>query len=279
MYPFERFSEDAKKTLTLAQEDAERAHHSYIGPEHLRLGLLRLGEGTAFEVLTDLHVDIGRVRDLIATVLGRNERVAVWQIVPTSRVKIVIEIAFEEARRLGHDTVDTGHLLMALVMEGEGIAAHVLEDLGATAVVVVGALEKKWGIEASGRGKRTPIRIPVSTSLLNRMRLAGMRTVTMTRPAPAESDVETLQRLLATPYIADLLKAKGLDSEQLASQLQRPPESVLKLRSELAVARGDLADAAGAGDYARAARAQKLLARLTPKLSAAEQQWLRGLGT
>src|SRR5256886_15655265 len=131
MYPFERFTERAKKVLTLAQEEAERSHHSYIGTEHLLLGLLREGEGLAAKVLNNLGVEIGKVRQTIESGLGRNERIIIQQIIPTSRVKKVIEISFEEARRMGHNYVGTQHLLLGLVIEGEGIAAHTLDDLGA----------------------------------------------------------------------------------------------------------------------------------------------------
>ena len=131
MYPFERFTEKAKKVLTLAQDEAEKSHHSYIGTEHLLLGLLREGDGLAAKVLANLGVEIDKVRTTIESVLGRNERIIVQQIIPTSRVKKVIEIAFEEAKRMNNTYVGTEHLLLGLLIEGEGIAAHVLEDLGA----------------------------------------------------------------------------------------------------------------------------------------------------
>ncbi|HEX4216173.1 MAG TPA: ATP-dependent Clp protease ATP-binding subunit [Candidatus Dormibacteraeota bacterium] len=142
MYPFERFTERAKKVLTLAQEEAERSHHSYIGTEHLLLGLLREGEGLAAKVLNNLGVEIGRVRQTIESVLGRNERIVIQQIIPTSRVKKVIEISFEEARRMGNNYVGTEHLLLGLLIEGEGIAAHVLEDLGASLDKVRAEIER-----------------------------------------------------------------------------------------------------------------------------------------
>src|SRR2546422_304713 len=142
LYAFERFTERAKKVLTLAQEEAERSHHSYIGTEHLLLGLLREGEGLAAKVLNNLGVEIGKVRQTIESVLGRNERIIIQQIIPTSRVKKVIEISFEEARRMGHNYVGTEHLLLGLLIEGEGIAAHVLEDLGATLDKVRSEIER-----------------------------------------------------------------------------------------------------------------------------------------
>jgi ClpA/ClpB-like protein len=155
MYPFERFTERAKKVLTFAQEEAERSQHSYIGTEHLLLGLFREREGLAAIVLDNLGVDIEMVRTTIEAVLGRNERIIIQQIIPTSRVKKVIELSFNEARRLGHDYVGTEHLLLGLLLEGEGIAAHVLEDLGATLAKVRAEIERllvSTGAEEPGTG-------------------------------------------------------------------------------------------------------------------------------
>src|SRR5256886_1457782 len=142
LYPFERFTERAKKVLTLAQEEAERSHHSYIGTEHLLLGLLREHEGLAAHVLANLRIEIGMVRETVESLLASNERIIIQQIIPTSRVKKVIELSFEEARRLGRNYVGTEHLLLGLLIEGEGIAAHVLEDLGATLEKVRAELEQ-----------------------------------------------------------------------------------------------------------------------------------------
>ncbi|HBV93222.1 MAG TPA: NDP-hexose 4-ketoreductase, partial [Chloroflexi bacterium] len=167
LYPFERFTERAKKVLTLAQEEAERSHHSYIGTEHLLLGLLREGEGLAAKVLNNLGVEINKVRSTIESVLGRNERIIIQQIIPTSRVKKVIEISFEEARRMGNNYVGTEHLLLGLLIEGEGIAAHVLEDLGANLEKVRGEIERllhESGVEEES--KESPKK-PSKTPLLD----------------------------------------------------------------------------------------------------------------
>ena len=143
MFPFERFTERAKKVLALAQEEAERSHHSYIGTEHVLLGLLREGDGVAAKVLNNLGVEIEKVRRTVESLLGRDERLIVQQqIIPTSRVKKVIEISFEEARRMGHNYVGSEHLLLGLLSEGEGIAAHVLGELGATLDKVRAEIER-----------------------------------------------------------------------------------------------------------------------------------------
>jgi len=133
VFPFERFTERAKKVLALAQEEAERSHHSYIGTEHVLLGLLGEADGIAAKVLNSFGVEIDKIRQTLESLLGRDKGLTVLQqIMPTSRVKKVIEISFEEARRMGHNYVGSEHLLLGLLTEGEGIAAHVLEDLGAT---------------------------------------------------------------------------------------------------------------------------------------------------
>ncbi len=132
MYPFERFTQKAKQVLVFAQQEAEKSHHSFIGSEHILLGLMREPDCQAAKVLANLGLQIDGVRAAIEALLGGDERIFVQQILPTSRVKKVIEIAFEEAKRMGSNHMDTEHLLLGLLIEGEGIAAHVLEDVGAT---------------------------------------------------------------------------------------------------------------------------------------------------
>lgn len=166
VYPFEKFTERAKKVLTLAQEEAERSHHSYVGTEHLLLGLLREGEGLAAHVLANLGVDIDGVRKVIESVLGRNERIIIQQVIPTSRVKKVIELSFEESRRMGHNYVGTEHVLLGLMMEGEGIAAHVLQDLGATLEKVRAEIERLEVTETEERPERPPLPYKVGQRVL-----------------------------------------------------------------------------------------------------------------
>lgn len=131
MDPIERFTDAAKTALVLAQEEAERAHHSCIGTEHLLVGVLREGTGGAAVVLRSLGVEIKAVRSAMEAILGRNESIIVRQLVPTARLKKVIELGFEEARSMGAEEVGTEHLLLGLLIEGEGLGAHLLQDLGA----------------------------------------------------------------------------------------------------------------------------------------------------
>jgi len=127
---FDKFTERARKVLSLAQEEAQRFNHNYIGTEHLLLGLVREGEGVAAKVLSNLGVELNKVRSAVEFIIGRGDRIVLGEIGLTPRAKKVIELAVDEARRLNHHYIGTEHLLLGLVREGEGIAAGVLESLG-----------------------------------------------------------------------------------------------------------------------------------------------------
>src|SRR5436190_1579218 len=116
---FDKFTERARKVLTLAQEEATRFNHNYIGTEHLLLGLVREGEGVAAKVLSNLGVELNRVRSAVEFIIGRGDRMIVGEIGLTPRAKKVIELAVDEARRLGHHYIGTEHLLLGLVRQGK----------------------------------------------------------------------------------------------------------------------------------------------------------------
>ncbi|MBX6753281.1 ATP-dependent Clp protease ATP-binding subunit [Thermorudis peleae] len=127
---FEKFTERAKKVLALAQEEARRFNHNYIGTEHILLGLVREGDGVAARVLMSLGVQLPKVRSAVEFIIGRGDSAVVGEIGLTPRARKVIELAVDEARRMNHHYIGTEHLLLGLVREGEGIAAGVLESLG-----------------------------------------------------------------------------------------------------------------------------------------------------
>jgi len=127
---FDRFTERARKVLTLAQEEAQRFNHNYIGTEHLLLGLGRQGDSVAAKVLSNLGVELREVRSRVKLIIGRGDREVEGEISLNPRAKKVIELAVDEARRLGHHYIGTEHLLLGLIREGNGIAAGVLESLG-----------------------------------------------------------------------------------------------------------------------------------------------------
>jgi ATP-dependent Clp protease ATP-binding subunit ClpC len=127
---FEKFSERARRVLSLAQEEAQRFNHNYIGTEHILLGLVRETEGVAARVLSNLNVEHVKVRSAVEFIIGRGERPTPGEIGLTPRAKKVIELAVDEARRLNHHYIGTEHLFIGLMREGEGVAAGVLESLG-----------------------------------------------------------------------------------------------------------------------------------------------------
>ncbi len=124
------FTKRARHVLTLAQEEAQRFQHNYIGTEHLLLGLMREEEGIAAQVLRNLGIEVDQVRHAVEAIIGRGERLVLGELGLTPRAKKVMELAMEEARRLNQRLIGTEHLLLGLIREGEGIAAGVLENLG-----------------------------------------------------------------------------------------------------------------------------------------------------
>ncbi len=127
---FDRFTERARRVLSLAHEEAARFNHNYIGTEHLLLGLIRERDGVAARVLSDMRVDLPKARSAVEFIIGLGEGAPQGEIGLTPRARRVIELAFDEARRQNHHYLGTEHLLLGLVREGEGIGAGVLESLG-----------------------------------------------------------------------------------------------------------------------------------------------------
>ncbi|MEX2159444.1 MAG: ATP-dependent Clp protease ATP-binding subunit [Dehalococcoidia bacterium] len=165
---FDKFTERARRVLTLAQEEAQRFNHNYIGTEHLLLGLVREGDGVAAKVLSNLGVELSKVRSAVEFIIGRGDRASVGEIGLTPRAKKVIELAVDEARRLSHHYIGTEHLLLGLVREGEGIAASVLESLGVNLERVRAETTRILSQsmpQSSGSGARTSTRTPTVDQL------------------------------------------------------------------------------------------------------------------
>ncbi len=129
---FEKFSERARRVLTLAQEEAQQLNHSYIDTEHILLGLVREEEGVAAKVLANVGVGLNKVRSAVEFVIGRGEKPSSGETGLTPKAKKVIELAIDEARHLGHNYIGTEHLLLGLLREGGGVAAAILDSLGVT---------------------------------------------------------------------------------------------------------------------------------------------------
>ena len=127
---FGRFTERAQKALLYAQEEARNIGHNYVGTEHLLLGLLREEGGAAAKVLADLGMEIDKMREYIVRLVGKGNYNFSEGFGYTPRTKRVMELSFYEARNLGHNYVGTEHLLLALIREGEGVAARIMKDAG-----------------------------------------------------------------------------------------------------------------------------------------------------
>ncbi len=126
-----RFTERAQRVILIAQEEAKRLNHDYVGTEHILLGLVALGEGVSAQVLTNLNVDIRKVRSEIEKIVGTGDNMMLLGEIPfTPRAKKVLEYAVEEAQHMGHTYIGTEHILMGLIREEEGVAARVLDNLG-----------------------------------------------------------------------------------------------------------------------------------------------------
>jgi len=126
-----RFTERAQRVILIAQEEAKRLNHDYVGTEHILLGLIALGEGVASQVLASLGVDLRKVRAEIEKIVGTGDNMMLLGEIPfTPRAKKVLEYAVEEAQHMGHSYIGTEHILMGLIREEEGVAARVLENLG-----------------------------------------------------------------------------------------------------------------------------------------------------
>ena len=165
---FEKFSERARRVLSLAQEEAQRFNHNYIGTEHILLGLVRETDGVAAKVLGSLGVELNKVRSAVEFIIGRGERSTPGEIGLTPRAKKVIELAVDEARRLSHHYIGTEHLLIGLMREGEGVAAGVLESLGVNLDKVRGETSRiltQTTQQSQGAGAKSSTRTPTLDQL------------------------------------------------------------------------------------------------------------------
>lgn len=269
MYSFDRFTDQAKRTLTLAQEEAEADHKSYIGTEHLLLALTVNAGGLAHQVLTNLGVEIGMVRESLNRVLGRNERIVAEEIAPTSRVKKIVEIAFEEARRMGDRHVGTGHLLLALLIEGEGVGARILEDLGVSLDKGRAELER-----AQAGGAREEIRRTGPPDERPRPTPHVIRGSDRSELGPDATGLVRLAWVLASAEGASAVGLehlmRALDDKAVRSLLQ------LAARIRQAVAAREEAIAAGDRDATRSRTEE--VQRLRGEYDEAESAWRRQLG-
>jgi ATP-dependent Clp protease ATP-binding subunit ClpC len=157
---FERFTEPAREVVVLAQDEARSLRHNYVGTEHLLLGLLRR-EAVASRALTSLGVAHDDVRAQVTRVIGEGQETTHGQIPFTPRSKKVLELSLREAVELGHNHIGTEHLLLAIMREGDGVAARILIELGADDQRIRGAVGEILGRSVpAGRKLAGPRPVP-----------------------------------------------------------------------------------------------------------------------
>jgi ATP-dependent Clp protease ATP-binding subunit ClpA len=153
---FERFTERARRVVALAQEEARMLSHTYIGTEHILLGLLREGHGVAARALESPGISVEAVRQQIVELIGRGQQVPSGHIPFTPRAKMVLALSLREALQFGHEDIGTEHILLGLIRDGDGVAVQVLANLGAdlnqTRQQVIQLLQSYQGQEPASAG-------------------------------------------------------------------------------------------------------------------------------
>ena len=128
---FVKFTDRARRVVVHAQEEARMLNHNYIGTEHLLLGLIREGGGVGAKALESLGISLEAVRQQVEEIIGQGQQTPSGHIPFTARAKKVLELSLREAKELGHPYIGTEHIVLALIREGEGVAAQVLISVGA----------------------------------------------------------------------------------------------------------------------------------------------------
>ena len=240
-----------KRALQGAEEEARRLQHGYIGTEHLLLGLLRVEDEVTAQLLTGLGMELGKVRSAVDSIIGRGDRPAAGTIHATPRARKVLALAGEEAQRFGREAVDTPHLLLGLVREGQGGAAGVLEGLGAKLDALreaVAALpedaegeqheEQEDGGEAGGSAwwEQASIRTRVEQSL--HMFFSGTRDNVLSIRVD-DGDVAAIDALVEAGVLktrsetAAWLIKSGIEAHRdLFEQVQKKTAEIRRLREE-----------------------------------------------
>ena len=154
---FERFTDRARRVVVLAQEEARMLNHNYIGTEHILLGLIHEGEGVAAKALESLNISLEAVRQQVEEIIGQGQAAPTGHIPFTPRAKKVLELSLREALQLGHNYIGTEHILLGLIREGEGVAAQVLQKLGADLNRVRQTVIQLLSGYTGGKGETTPV--------------------------------------------------------------------------------------------------------------------------
>jgi ATP-dependent Clp protease ATP-binding subunit ClpC len=220
---FERFTEKAIKVIMLAQEEARRLGHNFVGTEQILLGLIGEGTGIGPKVLKSMGVNLKDARVEVEKIIGRGSGFVAVEIPFTPRAKRVLELSLEEARQLGHNYIGTEHLLLGLIKEGEGVAARVLEnlnvDLSKVRSQIIRALGENTESSATGNNStrsKTPTLDEFGTNLTTKAKEGRLDPV-VGRAKEIERVIQILGRrtknnpvLIGEPGVGKTAIAEGL---------------------------------------------------------------------
>ena len=284
MYPFERFTERAKEVLVIAQEEAEDSGAGYIGTEHLLVALLRIDRGLAAQVLGSLGVDLRQVRLAVDERVAKLEPVSQGRVLPADRMKTVIELAFQEVERMGHPFVATEHLLLAILIEGQGVGAQVMFEFGLTLDRVRAEVENELGKAQPGSasGSRRPrssrLRggVPPSPELAALLVAANNEA---NREFALELRPDHLLLAMAEPgrTTASLLLSLGMDLDALRPVLKRP-DAVGEIEGKIRALRSQKEEAVSRRDDKLAARLRDQEESQQAELTRAYATWYGSWG-
>jgi Clp amino terminal domain, pathogenicity island component len=224
---FERFTDRARRVVVLAQQEARMLNHNYVGTEHLLLGLIHEGQGVAARALESLGVSLEAVRQQVEEIIGQGQETLSGHIPFTPRAKKVMELSLREAQQLGHHFIGTEHILLALIREGEGVAAQVLvrldADLNRVREQVIQLLHGYQGREPVSAGTE-PLERGTAPDLLSRIHAIESRMSAVEQRVGIGPDTGDLDQQIGQIRGEKLAAADADDYEQAASLHHREEE-------------------------------------------------------
>jgi Clp amino terminal domain, pathogenicity island component len=220
----ERFTDQARRVVVLAEEEARTLDHNWIGTEHLLLGVLREGDGAAARALASLGISLQPVRQQVEEIIGSVQQHASEHIAFTPRSKKVLELSLRESLQLGHDRVGTGHILLGLIREGEGVAAQVLVRLGADLNQMRQQVIELVSDLRPQSGRRPPREVVPVMWMHSRLDVFGGRLAAVEQRVGIGPDTSDLDEQIAQVRLEKESAVDAPDDEQAAERRNQEEE-------------------------------------------------------